>query len=320
MTRTITSALNTPHPRYEAIGDALLYLTKLENRPLRLTEIAYAWCALIWETRHSCKDWELLLFLSLEVGFRSFDPLKTWCFINLTHTEHHQELADAVFKSHRSEAIADLFCALTMHDDDEPAVKSFGICKQYIVDLRDTVTVPFSPRLQRLVMHSIALIGCKGFEEVGTERFVGLLNHLPISIEDTDVAPIGSSILLETAQSPEGHRYLAIQSWELLVRLATSHPWTMSGATYTPHVTSSLLEAEEWEKLECWMGIVWMMGPPEIDDVPEELEHAMVSLFLQRPGALPKLAQWMEQWSKECGADVPETFERMCEQGREVVL
>ena len=318
-------ALKAPRPRYKYIQDALLYLTRLEDRPWWLAGVAYRWCAVIWENRQACKDWELLLFLSLEVGFRCYDPLENRCFADLTHTEHHRELADAVFKSDRCETIADLLCALNTPSRDEPAVKSFGICKQYIADLHNCLTAPFSPRLRRLVMRSAVLIGYKGFEEAGIERFVGLLNHLHTDAEETGSPDGWASLLLETAESHEGRQYLVVQSWEFLAKLAASTPWGLSFTSYPPCVTSSLLGAQEWGKLECWMGVVWTTWPPDTDDVQEGLEHAMEHLIRQRPGAFLKLAQWMEQWKDNWGklgfgVAAPASFQRICEQAREAAL
>ena len=212
VTRAVTSSLNSPHPRYEPIRNALLCLTKLENRPWWLTKIAYGWCAVIWENRQSCKDWESLLFLCLEVGFHCLDPLKRWYITDLNHIEDHRELAKAVFKSNNREAIGDLLWALTVCDNSGPPIRSFAIYKRYIVDLQNDPNVPFSPRLQRLVMDSVALIGRDGFEEVGSEKFVGLLNHLHTGVEETVIPIEWTSILLETARSAEGLRYLAIHS------------------------------------------------------------------------------------------------------------
>ena len=78
--------------------------------------MAYGWCAVIWENRRRWKDREILLFLLLGAGFRRRpSPFP----INLIHTEHHQELAEAVFKSNSSKAIADLLRAMTMCRCDE---------------------------------------------------------------------------------------------------------------------------------------------------------------------------------------------------------
>jgi hypothetical protein len=53
---------------------------------------------------------------------------------------------------------------------------------------------------------------------------------------------------------------------------------------------------------------------PQTDATTGDLEHVMLLLFRQRPGAVQKLTQWMEQWSEEKGEEVPEAFKRICEQ------
>ena len=224
----ITSSLDNPHPRYEFIGNMLQYLAKLENCPWRLTEIAYGWAAVIWENHQGCDDWESLLFLSLEVGFRCFDPLGRRYIGGLIHTEVHRELTETVFRSNKSEAIADLLCALTVRDNYEPAVRTFGTCVRHIVNLHNSMAgmaMSFSPRLRQLVMKSITLIGFEGFKEVGAESSIGLLNHLHIDAEEKDVSRGWSSMLLRIVLSPGGHRHLAIQSWDFLVKLTIKYPW-----------------------------------------------------------------------------------------------
>lgn len=174
-------------------------------------------------------------------------------------------------------------------------------------------------------MRSVVIIGPKVFEEVGAEMFYGLLNHLHIGAEETDAPMEWSPMLVDTVKSPEGRRQLAVQSWEFLVKLATLHTWKLSGTTYPPHVTPSLLKSQEWDKLECWMGVVWMAWPPETDKEPEDLKFTMESLFRERPGALRKLTQWMEQRAehqKKFGLDcaVPASFQRICKQAHEAAL
>ena len=314
VTRAICSALHAPHPQGKYIEGALLYLAKLENRPRWLIEAAYGWCAVIWKNRHSCGEWKTLLFLSLEVGFRCFDVHKFWHPIDLNHTEHHQELAKTVFESGRSEAIEDLLCALTVFNEEKPGIKSFYACKQYIINIQNNIMGNLSPRQRRLVMYSIRFIGYGGFEEAESERFVALLNHLSIIVEEADSLAGWCSTLMEAAQSPQGHKHLAVQSWELLVKLTIPYSRRLRSTTYTPYITSSLLEAQEWEKLKCWIGVVWMVWPPETDSIPEEVKHAMQSLFHHLPGAVQQLTEWMEQWSKKYRADVPVSFQKICQQ------
>lgn len=57
--------------------------------------------------------------------------------------------------------------------------------------------------------------------------------------------------------------------------------------------------------------------PPETDETTENLEHVMVLLFRQRPAAVQKLTQWMEERSKVLYKDVPKVFQRICKRAHE---
>jgi hypothetical protein len=242
----------------------------------------------------------------LEIGFRHL-PLNRRIPVTLNHTDHHRELRDIVFGTKESEVIADLLQAWTTN-----GAQLLGICVEHLVGLYNTV--PFSPRLRKLVVRSVAFIGYKRFAEEGAGRIVELLNHLHLGVEDIHYPYTWMPILLAAIQSPEGIQSLSIRSWELLAELTKSWQSGLEDSVYDPQVTASLLEAQEWEKLECWMGVVWMAWPPQTDATTGDLEHVMLLLFRQRPGAVQKLTQWMEQWSEEKGEEVPEAFKRICEQ------
>ena len=272
---------------------------------------------MIWQNRENLQGWETLLLLSLQVGFRHLDPQDS-LIVDLAHTKHHQEFVNTVFEGSQSEAVADLLCALSLVNASHQLTHPLAnISPTYIIDLRRRVTLPLSLRLRQLFISSIEFIGFKGFEEAEAESFVELLNDLCIGVEDVKQGSTWTSILLETIQSPEGVQSLDVRSWELLVELTTAHSWILEDITYSPYVTSSLLKAEEWDKLECWMGVIWMVWPPTADGITEGFGHTISSLFRQRPHAVQKLTRWMEQWSKECEAEVPDVFYQVCEQGCE---
>ena len=175
-----------------------------------------------------------------------------------------------------------------------------SICANNIVDSRSGTTRPSSLRLRRLLFQVIESNSFGTLEEMGQDRSVEFLNLLQICIEDVTCPPAWNALLIGIVQSSEGALRLAIRPWELLVEGATSgipqgfaaHRFP-DGVAYTPDVTASLLEAGECDKLECWMAIVWMLCPPEPDNIAEDPDRAMVSLFRQRPGAVRKLTQWM---------------------------
>ena len=333
----IVSAIKTTHTQPMYILRALRDLTMLENRPEYLTEMAYEWCSTICERYQSSEDLESLLLASLEVGFRHLDPQDRWISARLTHTEHHRGLVDVVFESKDSEGIADLLQAWTTEGRfHEPADTLLGICTGQLVGLHNPVS--FSSRLRRLVIRSVEVIGYEGFKEVGVERFVELLNHLHVGLNDTDDKHRWMQPLTDTIRSPKGARDLADQSWGLLLEIVIleqerqeEQEWVQSWAhalerarewargpewrpAYSPHVMRSLLEAREWDKLEYWLGVVWMLWPPETHETTEHVESVMVALFQHRPTAIQKLAQWMERWSNACKEDIPESFQRICEE------
>jgi len=196
-------------------------------------------------------------------------------------------MVDVVFKSQKIEAIVDLLHAWTTSID--PAHTLLGTCTERLVCLHNLV--PFSPRLRELVLRSVELIGYEGFEEVGVERFVGLLNHLQVTAEDMDSLDPWVRLLLDTLQTSEGTQLISHWYWELLVELGVSlSSWLEDDVTYNPQIMTFLTEAREWSKLECWMGTVWVLWPPEADGITEEdLGRSILLLFRQRPGAFQKL-------------------------------
>jgi len=311
-------------------------LIKLEYRPECLTEIVYEWCSVICEKRERLQDWEGPLLVCLEIGFRHLDFRTKFIEARLAHTKRHRGLVDVVFKSQESESIADLLHAWTAKRKYQKwALDLLGFCPAHLVGLHDLV--PFSPRLRRLAIRSIEQIGYKGFEGEGAERFIGLLNHLHITVEDMDEKKNWGRLLLDTIQSSEGTQHLSHRYWKFLAEFTASEylleptpmdPLMGQGTpsnsrhlrldpAHSLHLITFLTEAKEWSKLECWVGIVWMLLPEELDPEEGDLGHSMTLLFRQQPGAAQKLKQWMEKWSRGAGKDIPDSFKQVHKKAHE---
>ena len=315
LSKAIISAINSTQPQHKPLHDALLDLARLGDHPHYLTEMAYEWCSVICAKPQSNRDIGLVS-LALKTGFRHFDPQDQWIPLTLTHTEHHRELVGIVFENGDSEMIADLLHAWAAEGRPyEPAHTLLGLCTDHLVDLPNRMNL--SSRLRRLVIRSVEFIGHDGFQEGETKEFVELLNYLHIDIKDMDDSYRWTSIFLEIIQSSEGARHLSVQSWELLAELATLRPWLLAGSAYDPQVAASLLEGQEWDKLECWVGIVWMVWPPQTDATTEDVERATALLLHQQPGAVQKLTERMERWRTSGNGEVPEAFRRICGQPHE---
>ena len=314
VSEAVSSAPETSDPEF--IYHALRILTQLKDRPTDLAEAAYGWCVMIWRNHHNYYGCGTLLYLSLEVGFRHLRRTGPWTIPVSTSAKHHQEIFDAVLKSNNTEAVIDLMWASVLIDGTGGL--GLSICTDYVLNLCSAATEPLSQKLQEIFITCVGRTGLGAPEKVGKGRFVDLLNRLRIDIEylwggrDT-----WAMVPLKIIRSPEDARNLAAQSWELLADLAAETRWLdhdSLNATYSPDVTASLLKAKEWDKLECWMGFVWMVWPPEAGNVVEGLGDTTKLLFQQRPGAVHKLTQRMERWSRNHFTNVPESFKQICDE------
>ena len=362
-------------------------LTKMEDTPSWLTEMAYEWCSVICENYSSLEDRERLLFLALEVGFRHLNPKASWISAKLTHTEHHRKLVDIVFEgSEDGEAVADLLYAWTSASWSRPYI-SLEVCAEHLIGLLEpkipscgyitdyksvqsnvpctrhlkphyrSIRYPSrrsanpvdllssSQRLQQLVICTIGLIGFWEFKRVDVEGFYRLLDHLHVCAKDVEHKEYWARLLLDAIQSPEGIQHVSYPYWELLVELSISESWLLRDVVWSPHIIAPLEASREWDKLECWISVGWMLlgssgfsvsYPSGVGPTPypalsiQELEEQMgqwnegqqedlkcvtLSLFRQQQGAIQKLEKWMEQWSKIQRKDVPDSFQQICAHG-----
>ena len=265
--------------------------------------MAYEWYSAICENYPGLADGNKLLLLSLEIGFRHLDYRNPQIEATITHTELHNRMVDIVFESGNDEVVADLLHAWTSHGP----VSLLDKCAKHLVGLQ-----PTSQRLRRLVVRSIELIHPQEFEEAGAGEFLRLLNHLRVGVGDMDREDPWGNLLTRIIQHLEGVRRLSHPYWELLVELSFTGSLQRGGITWNPDVIESLEGGREWDKLECWMCLVWTVWPPEGGETTEgDLERVTLSLSRQRPGAVRKLVRWVGRWNKEHHKDVPESFRRV---------
>jgi len=306
----MVTAIHTSHSHCKLLKDLLSDLASSETRTTHLAELAYEWCSVVCENYSRLYHGKDLLLLSLKISFRHLNPQDRWIKAQLVHTEHHQGLAKIAFESGDGGAIADLLCAWTSYSNSHEPYTSLNICAKYLTNLY--YLHPFSSRLCKLVVYTINHIGYEDFRKVGAEGFFKLLDCLQVNEKDTNMCK-WTSLLLDAVQSTEGIQHLSHPHWELLVELILSYSFWLQERTYSPQTAMSLKEAEEWDKLECWMGVVWILWPPEKGQTTEEdLGDVTLSLFHQQPGAIQRLEQWMEQWGP-----IPESFQRICKQAHD---
>ena len=240
----------------------------------------------------------------------------------LIHTEHHQELVHIVFGSQDGGAIADLLQAWTSSSfSGGYAGRPFGLlkrCTPYLINpsvyrylLGGPESLPAFQRSRQLVIRTVGLIGLQGCEQGNMGGLCEFLDFLHVSIEDILCEQGWEGLLLDIIQTPQGAQALSHTYWELLAEFSTSVTWWGRYPAWNPDIMVFLEGNKEWDKLECWMGVVWMVWPREISGPIEgDVRRIMLSLFHQRPGAIQKLRKWVDR-----GHGGPEIFQQICEQG-----
>lgn len=81
-------------------------------------------------------------------------------------------------------------------------------------------------------------------------------------------------------------------------------------------------EAGDWERLEVWIGMMWVLELPEDVVQVEEVERATRALFRNRPSALRTVEGWVLAASEDDDslyARHRDTFWKVCDQAKEEV-
>jgi hypothetical protein len=318
--QAIVTTIYPSCPRQKDLTRILKDLAMMETHPSELTEAVYEWCSVVCENYLNLVDGKNLLLLSLKIGFRHLNPQTGEIEAKFTHM-NHQKMSDVIFGSGNAEAIADLLHAWISQDKHAAPPIFLEMCAQHLIGLHNMQ--PFSLRLQQLVIRSIGFIGYQVFEQVGVEGFVELLNSLCVGFEDISICDVQwGQLLQDIIQSPNGIQHLSLQYWEILVEIEVQDSLHPAIQTNIPHIMTSLEASKEWDKLECWVAVVWMKWPLEESKTTEEdLEHVMLSLSHQQPGTIQKLKQRMEKWSKRRSWNkVPESFYQICAKVEQDVL
>ena len=218
LSRAIVGAIDSPSRSYHRhLAPVLRGLTNWTTRPRHLAAMAYEWCSVICAKYRDLDEGDILLLLSLEVGFRNLDPVQKLEGVDLDHTRHHQLMVDIVFGSQRDEVIGDFLHAWTSRGSHHKPHTSLTMCARHLVDLPNLLFA--SLRLRRLVIRSIGLIGHQEFEKVGTENFVGLLNCLGVGVGEVDSQFEWMRLLMDIIKSPVARDRLSFSYWELLLDL-----------------------------------------------------------------------------------------------------
>jgi len=251
-------------------------------------------------------DYKDLLSTMFEIGFRLARLGHGQPAIRLDHTSHHSRMFEVAFSSNDDEVIADAVRTWIVNSDCTPAGLLVGYFSERVESTR-----PFSPRLRQMVIRAICRTRSSELIMSALET-VRLLDRIEPDVDDVEDERGWINLLVGVIRSPVGFNNLSHHYWRLLGELTlTMHaavgPDRVDVRDHGGHavavrdmeVMRSLEEAEDLEKLEVWMGILWLLlwptflGPGLVSNVPtpepmECIEQATLKLSLRQPSALQR--------------------------------
>ena len=228
----------------------------------------------------------------LEIGFRLAGPRHDGSALHLNHTSHHGRVFEFAFSSHDDEVIADAASVWIVGGNPAPSSSFAGYFTK-----RVERSTPFSPRLRQVIIRAIELIEYNGLEVSGLET-IRLLNHLNLDTDDM-VDKLGwvwwfAGVIC----SPAGLESLSPHYWCLLDKLSLCANHHRTLGLWGAEVMRSLEEAEDWEKLEVWMAVVWQsLDYDELVSTTGDVERVTLELLSRRPSALLRFEPLCERGS-----------------------
>jgi len=230
-----------------------------------------------------------LLLKTLEIGFRLAQPGRGRLAINPDLTSYHDWMFEVAFSSDDDEVIADAVCALIADSDRAPGGSFVRRSSTFIER-----TTPLSPRLRQAAIRAICCIRPSEPIELPLETAL-LLNHLEADVDDVEEKGIWVKLLVEVIRSECW--ILSSHCWRLLDKLTSTAGFFGNHVVRDTEVMRALEDAKDWEKLEVWMGIVWMsLQSSEDVEIPEleEIEQATLRLCVRRLSALQRFEHLCE--------------------------
>jgi hypothetical protein len=249
-----------------------------------------------------------LLSTILEIGFRLVGPGHDWSALHLRHTPHHERVFETAFSSDDDEVIADAVSIWIVGGDHVPPVS----LARYLAKRVEKHT-PFSPRLRQMSIRVIERIWHGELEVSGLET-VRLLNRLDVNVADMAKQDIWGQLLVDVIRTPAGLENMSSHYWRLLgeLPLATN---SVTPGSRDVEVMRSLETAEDLEKLEVWLAVVWLsLSESATDPVMEDVKRVTLGLLLRRPSAPPRFEALCERGSLHPSHGIE--LQRVCDQAR----
>ena len=274
-------------------------LTQWKYERYSLVTFVIHWCNAVRESGRGDQEAKEVVQLALRIAFRQHDkpqavarkhPSQTLGYILQFLTQggwDENSTADA------------LLAHVTFIEDPENTQEVLADAILLAVDLNITV------RLAAAMFYAMGVAGFNVFERRGVHRLVYLTARLGPVPDQILASPhftlYWSTFICDWATSPS-RPFLPDSYMEVLFTLACRIPLKGGMATLqlSQRVTSSVCDVThdlerwaQWDKLECWLKIVWLTSPEVLPEQWDWIKEVTLNSVRRRPGSSIDLREWI---------------------------
>lgn len=175
-----------------------------------------------------------------------------------------------------------------------------------------------------MVTRAIECIGYPEFERLRIEKLVHLLTSLEIEVHVMEWRSRWTLFLWSVLRSLPGQEHMSSHYWKRIVPMAIQPGlFSLELKPSDLETMRSFEEAGDWERLEVWIGMMWILELPGDGVHAGEVERATRTLFHNRPNALQVVEGWVLGASEDedsLYARHEDTFRAVCDQTREEIM
>ena len=223
--------------------------------------------------------YEFLLSILLEVGFRLASIDTRFGNIHPDDIPHHKQIFETGFSSDDDEVVAD---AVRMWITSSLPTPLHSFARHFTKRLERYT--PLSEGLRQLVIRVVKrTYGSEPWES--EQEIVYLLNSLDADMDE--VAWYQREDVLSRVVHGPGGLELSLHYWRLLDRSVAEGGNSGNLESSDWDIMRALREAEDWEKLEVWVLVIWrLLRQCSTPELMEDIRQVTLELLSQRPSAL----------------------------------
>jgi len=292
----ISAAIRSGYPD---VVPTLECITQWKYERYSLITFVVHWCNAVRESGRRDQEAKEIVQLALRIGFRQHSS------------------PQAVIRKHLSQTLGYILQFLTQGDWDENSTADALLAYVTFIEdpentqdiLADAILLAadlnITPRLAMAMFYAMGVAGFSAFERRGVHRLVYLaarLGSIPDRILTTPHFTLYWTPFICDWAASSSRPVLPDNYMEILFTLTSKTPLKGGMATIQLPVSANPLICDithdlerwaQWDKLECWLKIVWLTSPELLPEQWNWMKEVTLNSVRRRPASSTNLKEWI---------------------------